>query len=278
MSFILIKKDDIEAFKPPSECYLHEKYAHYIYNQRNIQMCESCAWISFIEYMRQIEGFPFERFSVFYLYYYARIVDNKKDQNAPITTKSIIKTLPWGVPSDEHWPFDFSLYNKEPTLEVRSRAKDRTSPALFEKLEVCVDTIKFVLGTCGKPVVCNIHITRENLNNNQRKIIKDVCGQLKVHCVLLVGYNDDEEYFVFQNSFGVEWGISGFGKLHYSFMNRMTNCYTMASSCIKDIVNPEKEQQDLSFLVYTVSHFALQNETFLEGELLYPDTEDKAFL
>lgn len=278
MSLVLIKKEDISAFKYPGKVSLCQKYIYYIYNQRSIQMCESCAWISFIEYMRQIEGFPFKRFSVFYLYYYARIIDNKKGQNAPITTNSIIKTLLEGIPSDEHWPFDFSLCDDEPPLDVRIDAKEHASFVFFEKLEVCIETIKFILGTCGKPVVCNIHISRENLNGNQHKIIKDSHGQLKVHCVLLVGYDDDDECLIFQNSFGSSWGFSGFGKLHYSFMNRITNCYTMPSSCIKDIINPETAEEDLSFLVCTVSRFALQNEMSQEGELLYPDTEDTEFL
>lgn len=278
VSLVLIKKDDIVDFEPPEKSELHKKYVNHVYNQRNIQMCESCAWISFIEYMRQIEGFTFKRFSIFYLYYYARIADDKKGKNAPITTRSILTSLPEGVPPDEYWPFDFTLCDKEPPLDVVLEAKRRVHPAVFEKIEISLETIRYVLGTCGKPLVCNIRITRQNLNANQRNIIKDIPGDLKIHCVLLVGYDDREECFIFQNSFGSSWGFSGFGKLHYSFIDRMSNCYTMTSACIKADFHFETEEESLSFLICTVSHFVLQGGMYQEGELLNCHAEDKEFL
>jgi C1A family cysteine protease len=41
------------------------------------------------------------------------------------------------------------------------------------------------------------------------------------HAVLLVGYNDAEEYFIVKNSWGTGWGEDGFFKIDYSQMHSM---------------------------------------------------------
>jgi C1A family cysteine protease len=41
------------------------------------------------------------------------------------------------------------------------------------------------------------------------------------HAVLLVGYNDDEEYFIVKNSWGPDWGENGFFRIDYSQMHSM---------------------------------------------------------
>ena len=35
------------------------------------------------------------------------------------------------------------------------------------------------------------------------------------HCVTLVGYNDEWEYWIFKNSYGPHWSDFGYGKLGY---------------------------------------------------------------
>jgi len=39
------------------------------------------------------------------------------------------------------------------------------------------------------------------------------------HAVLLVGYNDEEEYFIVKNSWGTDWGENGFFRIDYSQMH-----------------------------------------------------------
>ncbi len=39
------------------------------------------------------------------------------------------------------------------------------------------------------------------------------------HCVLFTGYDDATQRFIFQNSWGTEWGASGYGSLPYQFLD-----------------------------------------------------------
>ncbi|OGR53521.1 MAG: hypothetical protein A2049_02005 [Elusimicrobia bacterium GWA2_62_23] len=41
------------------------------------------------------------------------------------------------------------------------------------------------------------------------------------HAVLLVGYNDEEEYFIVKNSWGTDWGENGFFRIDYSQMHSL---------------------------------------------------------
>ena len=43
------------------------------------------------------------------------------------------------------------------------------------------------------------------------------------HAVLLVGYNDPEQYFIVKNSWGTGWGENGFFKIAYSEMSNSVN-------------------------------------------------------
>jgi uncharacterized protein (TIGR03437 family) len=62
------------------------------------------------------------------------------------------------------------------------------------------------------------------------------------HAVLLVGYNDTEKYFVVKNSWGTDWGESGYFRIAYSELSSVVNFgdYTLAYTGIpasKQIVN-----------------------------------------
>ena len=35
------------------------------------------------------------------------------------------------------------------------------------------------------------------------------------HCIVIVGYNDEEKYWIIKNSWGSSWGQGGYGKIGY---------------------------------------------------------------
>ena len=40
------------------------------------------------------------------------------------------------------------------------------------------------------------------------------------HAVLAVGYDDDKKQFIFRNSYGPDWGKSGYGYMPYDFVTK----------------------------------------------------------
>ncbi|PIU20729.1 MAG: hypothetical protein COT18_00705 [Elusimicrobia bacterium CG08_land_8_20_14_0_20_59_10] len=60
----------------------------------------------------------------------------------------------------------------------------------------------------------------EDFRHYKSGIYSRVSGKyLGGHAVLLVGYNDDEEYFMVKNSWGPDWGEDGYFRIAYSEMS-----------------------------------------------------------
>ena len=57
----------------------------------------------------------------------------------------------------------------------------------------------------------------EDLMHYKSGIYSHVTGEkLGGHAVLLIGYNDTEEYFIVKNSWSTNWGEEGYFKIAYS--------------------------------------------------------------
>lgn len=221
MEYFLIKREDVCDIGVPDKIDISSSYKYRVINQRNIQMCKICAWILCIEYMRQIDNLDYMTFSIPFLYHYARIKDEDPFLNVPVSSNSIISTLiEKGACEDcYHVITEQAIQNAEQHKEF----------VVFEKLEPCTETLKYILGICMRPIVCDISINIRNFP----AVIDSTHGGKDNHCVLLVGYIKD--HFIFQNSYGITWGNNGFGMIHISFINSgyMNECYSIPTSCIK---------------------------------------------
>jgi C1A family cysteine protease len=47
--------------------------------------------------------------------------------------------------------------------------------------------------------------------------------QLGGHALLCVGYDDDRESYIFQNSWGSDWGNKGFAYIPYQYMETLAD-------------------------------------------------------
>jgi GNAT superfamily N-acetyltransferase len=80
-----------------------------------------------------------------------------------------------------------------------------------------VEECKRTLAYCG-PVLASFEITNEWFTAPQGVIPAPSPGTqyIAAHSVLLVGYDDTKNQFKFMNSWGADWGDSGFGFLPYN--------------------------------------------------------------
>jgi C1A family cysteine protease len=92
-----------------------------------------------------------------------------------------------------------------------------------------VDAIKNALSEHG-PLVTTLRVY-EDFYDYIEGVYSYVSGAyLGGHAVLLVGYNDNERYFIVKNSWGTWWGEDGYFKIAYSEVNGTTQFgdYTIA--------------------------------------------------
>ena len=85
-----------------------------------------------------------------------------------------------------------------------------------------VDALKNALSTYG-PLVTTFSVYNDFYNYSGGIYSYTSGGYLGGHAVLLIGYNDDEDYFIVKNSWGTWWGESGYFRIAYSEVNGTTN-------------------------------------------------------
>ena len=81
-----------------------------------------------------------------------------------------------------------------------------------------VNKIKAALAHYG-PLPTSMQVYEDFLNYTGGVYSRVAGKRVGAHAVLLVGYNDAEEYFIVKNSWGADWGENGFFRIDYSEMH-----------------------------------------------------------
>lgn len=133
----------------------------------------------------------------------------------------------------KYFRLDF-LNVKRPEEESVSEASGADDADMKRKRKLILAQIKAVLAA-GFPAVCGfpydpnqedqrtgwIEFPSQDMLNASKEQLKNgrkASGEIVGHAVLVVGYNDSKQAFLFQNSYGESWGISGYGWLPYEFV------------------------------------------------------------
>jgi hypothetical protein len=113
------------------------------------------------------------------------------------------------------------------------------------------DIIKY-LATNERPLSISLPVNYSGWNDNgsvtyteeMRQECLEASSQCGAHSVILTGYNLDEHVFYFKNSWGNDWGISGFGKLSFEMVDRYVDGYLYYAKIAGDLNIPEDANVD----------------------------------
>lgn len=218
---------------------LHLKYKHYIYQQRALPCCMVSSFISLNEYLYQVEGNKPIKFSVLYLYYQSRQSEielfntTEEELKHGLHIKSLVDAiLEHGIIEQERFP---SILPKNrhniPDADVIAAALKHKKEFDIIRIQRIPEQVKYFLDN-NKPIIALIFFNDDLPNiEKSKEIIKlnNTRERNLGHSILITGYCDD--YFIFQNSFGEEWGYNGFGHLSYDYIIESESLYTI-SNCI----------------------------------------------
>ena len=231
-----IRDSDVEPFETPNIIKINDDYQYSIKDQKSTNSCTILATITLIEYLRQIQGLPFIQLSTNFLYHYS-IKTNGKYKNGLKTISVLRSLLSNGVCDQKRWSsiFDFNMRpSQDAVLDALSRICDTT----IEIIPNSINSIRYILGYCKRPIVAIINIFSGYDDNGNVIEPKDDETEIKPlfnHSILLTGYNDSENIIYFQNSYGQKWGNTGVGSFSYKFINHIINMFSMDESCIKSL-------------------------------------------
>lgn len=156
-----------------------------------------------------------------FTYYNTRISHNSVDRDSGCSIRDCLKTInKYGLCSESIWPYDpANLFNKPLTLCYEKSIGKNT--LTFHRIIQIHDQIKSALAD-GQPIIFGMSIFPSFLNKN----VADTGivpmpdpneAILGGHSALLVGYDDDESYWIVLTSWGEKFGDKGFLYLPYDY-------------------------------------------------------------
>lgn len=178
--------------------------------------CLACAATSGHEYLRDDE----RCLSVEYLHWASVKRDGASKQGVSLrTTVEVLADT--GQPYEEVWPYrhdvDDTASDYEPPTTIYP---DDCLRITWEKeIRPSVEDLKLHL-RMGRAVVIGIRLFYGFHSSVDGKIPLPKVGESPSgrHTVLLVGYDNYAQNFIFKNSWGDEWGDVGYGLLPYSYV------------------------------------------------------------
>ncbi|RKH70197.1 hypothetical protein D7X96_12675 [Corallococcus interemptor] len=215
------------------------KWCSAVENQGQVGSCTANAVVGLYEYFqRRTTGENIEA-SRFFLYRATRRLlgwEGRGDTGAFI--RSTIRALRlFGVPPEEYWPYKESDFDREPQAFQYAFAQNFRAIQYF-RLEEKIGHLKSALDA-GLPFAFGFTCFSSMFTPavEASGIIPYPAPQDAVkggHAVLAVGYSDS--HVLFKNSWGVDWGMDGYGLIPWTYFDRerplATDCWALLDAAI----------------------------------------------
>lgn len=126
-----------------------------------------------------------------------------------------------GVCSLNYFSYNSSNYTSQPTSIQRAAASLYKAQS-WNKIQG-IDNIKQRLSQ-GDGVVIGVNVYSDFDNiSSSNQVYDTVSGSSRGgHAICLIGYDNSKQAFKFINSWGTDWGLSGYGWISYNLVNNTT--------------------------------------------------------
>jgi len=211
--------------KSKTKYNIYDKFPEYfpeIHEQGNMDTCvPTCiSTLYYYNTFKQKNNIKFQISRLFLYYHVRKIYDELSDDNGSriIDCLKILKNK--GVPPEFTHQYHEKFLYQEPSQLSNKLSK---YCKLLGFAEIDRSDIKKNL-LLDYPVLCGIKIFN-NFNNGDTirtgyvKPISDDNDLIGGHSIIIVGYDDNKQNYIFLNSWGKTWGDNGFGYIPYNYIN-----------------------------------------------------------
>jgi C1A family cysteine protease len=194
-----------------------------VYDQRDLGSCTANAIACAVQFDEIRSGIaPTWTPSRLFIYYNERLLEGTVNSDSGAQLRDGIKVIAaQGVCPESEWPYDTSKFAEKPPAQayadaVRDRvgAYQRLTQSLVP-LKTCIASgFAFVFGF----TVFSSFESAEVATTGDVPMPQPSDTAIGGHAVACVGYDDGRSAFVIRNSWGADWGASGYGFMPYAYM------------------------------------------------------------
>jgi C1A family cysteine protease len=195
-----------------------------IYNQLTLGSCVAHATAGAVEFDIIKNGGDAATPSRLFIYYNARDLDGTTSLDVGTTIHSGVKGASlFGACPEALWPYDVNKFAlKAPATCYSDAEKCRVADAKVMWVRHTLSDLRSALAA-GYPLICGIAVyasfeTPETMGSGVVKLPAKGETLLGGHAILIVGYDNAKQQFIFRNSWGPEWGDKGYGYLPYQYL------------------------------------------------------------
>ena len=199
-----------------------------VYDQGQLGSCTANAIAGAIQFvcMKANYKFPFTPSRLF-IYYNERDIEGTTWYDSGAAIRDGIKSVnSQGVcPEDSKNNWNWAYTDNSFTFRIKPYSQCYTDALLHKALQYSavnqdIQSMRAVLAS-GLPFVVGVSVYQSFENAKDGNVpMPDTSSEslLGGHAILIVGYDDANQTFIFRNSWGDKWGQAGYGTLPYSYL------------------------------------------------------------
>lgn len=194
-----------------------------VYDQGQLGSCTANSIAAALEFDRKKQGLDVWTPSRLFIYYYERLGEGTVNSDAGAAIRDGYKVInTTGYAKETTWPYDVKKFNLKPNADAQAEAATYKSVS-YQSVDQNENSIKSVLAE-GYVISFGISVfqsfeTRDVASNGFVPMPRGHEGNLGGHAILLVGYDDNRQVYIFRNSWSEQWGDGGYGYLPYEYVH-----------------------------------------------------------
>jgi C1A family cysteine protease len=197
-----------------------------VLNQGQLGSCTANALAAAFDFDRGMEQKPFMTPSRLFIYWNERDLEGTVDQDAGARIRDGVKVLlKLGTPPETDWPYDIAEFAIKPPAEAFSVAINNLALSYQRIVTPTANKTSnmFACLASGYPFVTGISVyesfeSEQTAQTGQIPMPAQSEQLLGGHAILIVGYDTTTNLFMFQNSWGTDWGDKGFGYIPFDYL------------------------------------------------------------